>query len=56
MQTSTISLFDSHIEEAKFNGWQFHFHSPSEHSIDGKILDLEMHIVHLIEDKYNKNK
>jgi carbonic anhydrase len=35
MQTSTISLFDNHIEKAKFNGWQFHFHSPSEHSIDG---------------------
>lgn len=26
---------------------QLHFHSPSEHTIDGKHMDLEMHIVHL---------
>ena len=25
---------------------QYHFHSPSEHSVDGKLMDLEMHIVH----------
>ena len=25
---------------------QYHFHSPSEHSVDGELLDLEMHIVH----------
>lgn len=26
---------------------QFHFHSPSEHTIDGSYMDLEMHTVHL---------
>ena len=25
---------------------QFHFHAPSEHAVDGKLMDLEMHIVH----------
>jgi len=25
---------------------QFHFHSPSEHQVDGKNLDLELHLVH----------
>lgn len=29
-----------------FEGIQFHFHSPSEHTVDGKQYDLEMHIVH----------
>lgn len=30
---------------------QFHFHAPSEHTIDGKNLPLEMHMVHQGEDK-----
>ncbi|MDR2783260.1 MAG: carbonic anhydrase family protein [Treponema sp.] len=25
---------------------QFHFHAPSEHSIDGKFFNMEMHLVH----------
>jgi hypothetical protein len=25
---------------------QFHFHHPSEHTIDGEEFDLELHIVH----------
>jgi carbonic anhydrase len=29
-----------------FNGAQFHFHAGSEHTIDGKRYDLEMHTVH----------
>jgi len=29
-----------------FNAVQFHFHSPSEHTHNGKHYDLEMHIVH----------
>lgn len=50
--TKTISLFDKHIEKTYLYGMQYHFHSPSEHSIDGKLLDLELHIVHKIENKY----
>ena len=45
MTTSTISLFDKHIPAATLVCAQFHFHAPSEHSIDGQLLDLEMHIV-----------
>lgn len=56
MKTQTISLFDSHISEAKLYGLQFHFHAPSEHSIDGKLLDLEMHIVHQMELKFDPNR
>ena len=26
---------------------QFHMHAPSEHSVDGKLYDLEMHFVHV---------
>jgi len=31
---------------------QFHFHAPSEHAVDGKHHDLEMHIV---KSDYNVN-
>ena len=46
LQTKTISLFDKHIPKATLYGMQYHFHSPSEHTIDGQLMDLEMHIVH----------
>ena len=46
MNTATISLFDNHIKEATLFGLQAHFHAPSEHSVNGKLLDLEMHVVH----------
>lgn len=35
---------------SKFVAKQLHFHSPSEHTIDGKHCDIEMHIVHSYED------
>ena len=31
----------------RFTGVQFHFHTGSEHTVDGKRHDLEMHTVHL---------
>lgn len=31
---------------SEFTALQFHFHAPSENTIDGKHMDLEMHIVH----------
>ena len=54
-ETNTIALFDPHIEKAKMVGMQYHFHSPSEHSVDGKLLDLEMHIVHGLSSCTTKN-
>lgn len=32
--------------DEKFTSLQFHFHAQSEHTIDGKRYDLEMHTVH----------
>jgi carbonic anhydrase len=29
---------------------QFHFHSPSEHTVDGKPFPMEMHLVHQAQD------
>lgn len=29
-----------------FQPLQFHFHAPSEHSVNGKLYDLEFHLVH----------
>jgi len=34
----------------EFFGVQFHFHAKSEHTIDGKRFDLEMHTVHKAHD------
>ncbi|KAK7261332.1 hypothetical protein RIF29_27641 [Crotalaria pallida] len=34
------------INETKYTLKQCHWHSPSEHTIDGKRLDLELHLVH----------
>ena len=30
-----------------FRPLQFHFHAPSEHTIEGNFFDLELHVVHL---------
>ena len=34
------------IEGARYELLQFHFHSPSEHTLSGESLDIEMHLVH----------
>jgi len=34
------------IEDRQYEAKQFHFHSPSEHSIDGISFPLEIHLVH----------
>lgn len=34
-----------------FTPLQFHFHAPSEHTVDGKLYDMEMHIVHQYKDQ-----
>src|SRR6266568_170428 len=39
------------IEGKRFDLLQFHFHTPSEHTLDGKPFPLEMHLVHQAADK-----
>lgn len=48
-ETSTISLFEEDNLTAKLIGLNAHFHAPSEHSIDGNLMDLELHVVHGLE-------
>ena len=52
MMTKTAGLFDGHLKDknVKLIGMQSHFHAPSEHAIDGQLMDMEMHVVHKIED------
>ena len=38
------------INDRVYHLKQFHFHSPSEHTVDGKHLPLEMHMVHQSDD------
>jgi len=35
---------------------QFHFHTPSEHLVDGITFPMEMHIVNVLNDSANANK
>lgn len=34
------------VDGTKYELAQFHFHSPSEHTIEGRHADIEMHLVH----------
>ncbi len=36
--------------DKSYNLKQFHFHTPSEHTIDGKHMPMEMHMVHQSDD------
>jgi carbonic anhydrase len=38
------------IANDKFELQQFHFHAPSEHTVDGKHFPMEMHLVHKAQD------
>jgi carbonic anhydrase len=39
------------LEGKRFDLLQFHFHTPSEHTLDGKPFPLELHLVHQAADK-----
>ncbi len=34
------------IDGKKYTLLQFHFHTPSEHTVNGKHFDMEMHLIH----------
>ena len=38
---------DPSLQRHLFSAAQLHFHAPSEHTVNGKHYDLEMHIVHI---------
>jgi carbonic anhydrase len=38
------------VEGKRFNLLQFHFHGPSEHTVDGEHAKMEMHLVHKAAD------
>lgn len=49
MEGSYTYLKDDYLK-IKYDALQFHFHAPSEHTIDGEFRDLELHIVHYLQD------
>ena len=38
------------VDGTKYHLLEFHFHAPSEHTVDGNRSDMEMHLVHKSED------
>jgi len=38
----------------EYNPLQFHFHAPSEHTVDGDLMDLEIHFVHALSSDANQ--
>ena len=46
-EEASLELLLSTGEKETFTPAQFHFHAPSEHTVDGSHHDLEVHFVHL---------
>lgn len=38
------------VDDLRYELLQFHFHSPSEHTVDGLAYAMELHLVHLASD------
>ena len=45
-KTGSLAFWDPFDEVKLFNVLQFHVHAPSEHTVDGKNYDMELHMVH----------
>ncbi len=49
---STRAELETTLDDGTKKSWtplQFHFHAPSEHSVEGYLYDLEVHIVHYVQ-------
>jgi carbonic anhydrase len=44
------------VNGKNYTSRQFHFHTPSEHLVDGMTFPMEMHIVNTLSDSVNVNK
>lgn len=49
---STVYASDFDGDVYGFDASQFHFHAPSEHTINGVYYDMEMHIVHNLKTEF----
>lgn len=44
---STVTFINDQGAKSTYDSLQFHWHAPSEHTINGKQFDLELHVVHV---------
>jgi carbonic anhydrase len=51
LQVNTDTGSSVMIDGKRFDLVQFHFHTPSEHTVDGKAFPLELQLVHQAADK-----
>ena len=49
LNQSKLTFYDTG-DLRNFQSAQFHWHSPSEHTVNGNPFDLELHVVHVEED------
>jgi len=45
-QDGSLVVWDTKGESNAYRLIQYHIHAPSEHTIDGKNFDVEIHMVH----------
>ena len=48
--SSQIAVDKYKATTTRFNANEFHFHTPSEHTVNGKHMDLELHTMHKAEN------
>ena len=46
IKNGTLAFIDKWLEVNQYKLLQFHIHSPSEHTFNGKGYDAELHLVH----------